>query len=284
MKKPIIVLIIGIIALSSCNTNSANNKGDKKEKSKFVLVETSYGNMKIRLYNETPLHRDNFLKLVKEDFYDSLLFHRVIKDFMIQGGDPESKGAVPEKSLGNGGPGYKIDAEIVPGLYHKKGVLAAAREGDNVNPKKKSSGSQFYFVQGKVFTMDQLTQMEEKMNGPKKQKLFYECINKPENSSLKTKLDSLNRIKDFESLNKEVQATLLTLQTEIDKLNLFTYTQEQKNTYSTLGGTPHLDQNYTVFGEVVEGLNVIDSIAQVKTGKGDRPLEDIIMKMKIVRK
>lgn len=284
MKFKITALILGFIALVCCSANLAS-KGDKhKEKSTFVLIETSYGNMKIRLYNETPLHRDNFIKLVEAGFYDSLLFHRVIKDFMIQGGDPDSKGAKPNASLGGGSPGYKIDAEIVPHLYHKKGALAAAREGDNVNPEKKSSGSQFYIVQGTVFDTLQLVQMEQKINEPKKQKLFYEYIMSTENVGLKTKLDSLNNAKAFEQLNDEIQKIVVQLEPEFEKLELFYFSEEQKQVYSSLGGTPHLDQAYTVFGEIIEGLNVVDSIAAVKTGRSDRPVEDIRMKMKLVKK
>jgi len=278
-------LIVSFLLVISCNNaTSTNNPNAKKEKNKLVLIETIYGDMKVMLYNETPLHRDNFIKLVKEGFYDSLLFHRVIKDFMIQGGDPDSKRAPKGKQLGNGGPGYRVDAEFVPELYHKKGALAAAREGDQVNPEKKSSGSQFYIVQGNVFSMEQLDMMEEKMNGPKKQKLFYDYINRPENKVFKSKLDSLNKVRDFETLNKEIQVVLEKLSPEIEKLNLFSYSEEQKQTYSTIGGTPHLDGSYTVFGEVIEGLNIVDSIANVAKDKFDRPLEDVIMKIKVVRK
>lgn len=271
-----------LIVTTSCNAKTINSK--KEKRSKLVLVETIYGDMKIRLYNETPLHRDNFVKLVEDNFYDSLLFHRIIKNFMIQGGDPESKGAKLGIMLGEGGPGYQIDAEFVPELFHKKGVLAAAREGDQVNPEKKSSGSQFYIVQGNIFSLEQLNQMEEKINSPKKQKFFYDYINKPENYILKLKLDSLNNSKAFEELNQKIQITLEQLKPEMDSLNLFYYTEEQKQIYSTIGGTPHLDQNYTVFGEVIEGLNVIDSIVTVNTDKNNRPLENMIMKMKVVRK
>ncbi len=275
MKNIAIVLVL--ISFLGCNANA--QKG-KKEKSKFVVVETQYGEMKIRLYNETSLHRDNFIKLTKEGFYDSLLFHRVIKDFMIQGGDPDSKGAKPEKELGNGGPGYEIDAEFVPSLFHKKGVLAAAREGDGVNPEKKSSGSQFYIVQGTVFILEQLTQMEEKINARQKQKMLSEHISKPENTAIKMHLDSLNNAKAFKELNNEIMAIV----SKFDSTDMFYFTNEQKQVYTTIGGTPHLDKSYTVFGEVVEGLNVIDSIAQVKTGKNNRPIQDVIMKIRVVRK
>ena len=284
MRDFISILILVLVVTTSCNAKTPCNKKVKKEKSKYVLVETVYGDMKIRLYNETPLHRDNFLKLVNETFYDSLLFHRVIKDFMIQGGDPNSKGAQQGKSLGQGGPGYKINAEFVPSLYHKKGALAAAREGDQVNPEKKSSGSQFYFVQGTIFSLDQLIQMEERINSPKKQKFFEEYINKPENSTFKLKLDSLSKEKAFEKLYEEVELVFEQHKPEMDSLNLFYYTDEQKDIYSNIGGTPHLDQNYTVFGEIVEGLNVIDSIATIKVDRNSRPITDVIMKMKVVKR
>ncbi|MDA3891389.1 MAG: peptidylprolyl isomerase [Salinivirgaceae bacterium] len=283
MKSIRLIIIVGIISMLSCNANFATKK-EKKEKTKFVVIETAYGEMKVMLYNETPLHRDNFIKLAKEGFYDSLLFHRVIKEFMIQGGDPESKGAEPVKRLGSGGPGYKIDAEIVSGLYHKKGALAAARMGDNVNPKKQSSGSQFYIVQGKTYTKEQIEMMEEKRNAPIKQKYFYNYLKNPENLALKTMLDSLNQNRAFEALNNEIQSVLTSLEPEMQNLNLLNYSDEQKEAYCTIGGTPHLDNEYTVFGEIIEGLNVVDSIALVKTARGDRPLEDIIIKMKVVRK
>jgi len=193
-----------------------------KEKRHTIEITTEYGTMKIMLYNETPLHRDNMLKLVHEKFYDSLLFHRVIKEFMIQGGDPESKHAKPGELLGSGeAPGDRVPAEFKPDLIHKKGALAAARDN---NPQKASSNCQFYIVQGKKQTETDLFRVEQQGG--------------------------------------------------------FKYTEEQKQVYETIGGTPRLDQNYTVFGEVYEGLNVLDSIAAVKTDRNDRPLKDIRMQMK----
>ena len=185
-------------------------------KEPVLLMKTSMGDIKIKLYNETPQHRDNFLKLAKSDFYKDLLFHRVIKNFMIQGGDPESRNAPPEKVIGNGGPGYNIPAEINSKIFHKKGTLASARDN---NPKKESNGSQFYIVQGQVWTNDQLDGFEKQLN---------------------TK-----------------------------------FTPEQRKIYTTIGGTPHLDGNYTVFGEIISGLDVLDKIAAVKTGTADRPVEDV---------
>jgi len=192
-----------------------------------ILISTSLGDMVVELYNETPQHRDNFIKLVKKRFYDGTLFHRVIPNFMIQGGDPDSKGADSNIQLGNGGPGYTISAELVDNLYHKKGVLAAARLGDAVNPKKESSGSQFYLVQGQVFTEEKLLSFG--LRSGKK------------------------------------------------------YTEEQIKSYGTIGGTPHLDGAYTVFGEVVKGLEVIELIANQKRDKNNRPLKDVEMSISIIK-
>ena len=251
-------------------------------KQKHVIIETPYGAIKVKLYNETPLHRDNFLKLVEQGFYDSLLFHRVINGFMVQGGDPESKNAPAGKKLGTGGPGYQIDAEFVPSLIHKKGALAAAREGDPINPLKKSSGSQFYFVQGQIFTTEQLKQMEDNINFPLRKQLVFDYVLKPENKALKQKLDSLQKRNAINELNGIYNGIAQKLEPEYQKLKLFRYTPEQVKLYTTIGGAPHLDQNYTVFGEVIEGLQVIDSIASVQTDSNNRPLNDVIMKVKVI--
>jgi len=193
-----------------------------------VLIETSKGNITAILYDGTPIHRDNFVKLAEEGFYDGILFHRVIKSFMIQGGDPESKDAPAGKVLGNGGPDYTLPAEIIPSYYHKKGVLAAARTSDQGNPQRRSSGSQFYIVQGKTYTDMQMDGMEKQMN---------------------TK-----------------------------------FTEDQRDDYATIGGVPQLDAQYTVFGEVVDGLNVVDAIAGVETGANDRPVEDVkIIKIRVIK-
>lgn len=210
MKK--LLLIIPVLLLVSFKP---------KEKRHTIEITTDYGIIKLMLYNETPLHRDNMLKLVNEKFYDSTLFHRVIKDFMIQGGDPDSKKAAPDAMLGSGDIGYTVQAEFRPELVHKKGALAAAR---NNNPEKRSSGCQFYIVEGKTLTDSELDNIE-KRTGTK-------------------------------------------------------YTTEQRDAYKTIGGTPFLDQSYTVYGEVYEGLNVVDSISQVATAPGDRPLKDVRMFMK----
>jgi peptidyl-prolyl cis-trans isomerase B (cyclophilin B) len=228
MKK---LILFGIsLNLATICFSQRDSVLSKKDREKDVLLQTNYGDIIIRLSDSTPLHRDNFLKLVKVGFYDSLLFHRVIENFMIQGGDPNSKRAMAGEPLGNGGVGYRIPAEFRPSLFHKKGVIAAARDN---NPEKASSGCQFYIVQGKVFTDAGLDSVETyRLNGRK-------------------------------------------------------IPSEQREVYKTLGGTPHLDQSYTVFGEVVEGLDVVDKIAAVLTSKGqdrDRPLADVrIIKATLIK-
>ncbi len=265
---PAILLLLGIlwIFLSSF-----------APKDPIVVIKTEYGIIKIRLYNETPLHRDNFLKLVKEKYYDSLLFHRVINTFMIQGGDPDSKHAQPGQVLGNGGPNYTIPAEIVPNLFHKRGVLAAARMGDNVNPTRASSGSQFYIVQGKVFTEEELNIMEERINQNKKNQLLGQLMNTPEYSWLKVKLDSMIKSGNPNAVNDFIKETQSIAEKELEKAGRFSFNSEQRKIYTTIGGAPHLDGAYTVFGEVIEGMNVVDSIASVPTDKNNRPLKDIRM-------
>ena len=228
MKKLILlVLAASFFTYGEAQTDSTLKKKDRK---RDVLIQTSMGNMTVRLSDSTPLHRDNFLKLVKVHFYDSLLFHRVIKDFMIQGGDPNSRNAKPGEALGMGGPGYRVPAEFRQTLFHKKGVIAAARDN---NPEKASSGCQFYIVQGKTFT--------------------------------DTELDNLETTR----LKRKIPA-------------------EQREVYKNLGGTPHLDQGYTVFGEVIKGMDVLDKIAAVETSKGadrDRPVQDVkILTMKLVKR
>jgi peptidyl-prolyl cis-trans isomerase B (cyclophilin B) len=232
MKKFFILGINLFLAITCIAQKDSTIK--KKDRKRDVLMQTTMGDIVIRLSDSTPLHRDNFLKLVKVGYYDSVLFHRVIKNFMIQGGDPNSKSATAGQPLGDGGPGYTIPAEFRKTLFHKKGVIAAARTGDNINPTKASSGSQFYIVQGKVFTDA-----------------------------------GLDSVETFRLNGRKIPA-------------------EQRQVYKTIGGTPHLDQGYTVYGEVVKGLDVIDKIAAVQTSKAqdrDRPLQDVrIIKAKLIKR
>ena len=236
-----------------------------------VKITTSLGNITVRLYDETPLHRDNFLKLAKEGFYNGTLFHRVIKDFMIQGGDPDSKGAPAGKALGMGGPDYTIEAEIKPGLIHKRGALAAARQGDEVNPERRSSGSQFYIVWGQQYKEGQMGQLAKQMKMQALNTVFNRLA-----TERKAQIMELRRNRDragLQELQDELEA-LAHAEVESQQLGL---SELQRQTYTTLGGTPHLDGQYTVFGEVVEGLDVVERIQHAATGRNDRPVEDVAM-------
>lgn len=271
-SNKILLICLTFIALTACNAGSKRqtNHHMENEKRTLVKLETTMGNITVALYNETPKHRDNFIKLVKEGVYDSTLFHRVIKQFMIQAGDPDSKNASDTAMLGSGDVGYTIPAEFNPKFFHKKGVLAAARQGDDVNPEKASSGCQFYIVTGRKFTEPQLLGMENKINEQREEALF----------------DSLARqhMKEIYKMRKagdnagllELQDTLEAQARELaDKEEKFRFTPEQIKAYSTIGGAPHLDGSYTVFGEVTEGMEVVDNIEIAKTNRADRPIENI---------
>lgn len=265
-------IILVTFLLVACS--NAQEKGGNRP---VVIIKTEFGDMKVELYNETPKHRDNFLKLAKEGYYNGLLFHRVIKEFMIQGGDPGSRNAKPGQQLGNGGPGYTIDNEINPKFLHKKGALAAARTGDQTNPEKKSSGSQFYIVQGVVFPVNDLKALETKGN-EKLTESYIRQLAQSNNDSLKFYQQSGNQIA-FASLVERLQNEAMAMAQKTP----FKLTEEQKQVYTTIGGTPHLDGNYTVFGEVIEGFAVIDSIASQPGGANDRPLKDFKMEIKVIK-
>ena len=249
------------------------------QKETMLNIETSMGDIKVKLYNETPLHRDNFIKLAKEGTYEGTLFHRVIKDFMIQAGDPESKNAPQGKQLGAGDVGYTIPAEIVyPKYFHKRGALSAARMGDQVNPKKESSGCQFYIVTGKVYNDSTLLSMEKQKNEGKLSEIFNALAQKHMKEVYKMRKEN-----DEEGLYKLQEQLFAEAQEEAAKLPEFQFTPEEIAAYTTVGGTPHLDGEYTVFGEVVEGMEVVDKIQNVKTSRGDRPEEDVkILKVTII--
>lgn len=245
-----------------------------------IILETSYGIMKIKLYEETPLHKANFLKLVNEQFFDSLLFHRVINGFMIQGGDPLSKRAKPGDSLGHGDLGYTVPAEFNRTLIHKKGTLCAAREGDDINRTQASSASQFYLVQGKKRSMEDLKKYEDRINKTHYTNCAREFMSSEKGKQMKR---DYNRLK---TESKSDSAALVSveiekeIQSEYSKKPEYKFDAHQVEVYTTIGGTPHLDGTYTVFGEVIEGIELIDKIAAVKTDKRDRPLIDIKMKLK----
>lgn len=227
------------------------------------------GRHTVRLYDDTPIHRDNFLKLASEGYYNGTLFHRVIRDFMIQGGDPDSKGAPAGKQLGVGGPDYTLQAEIKPHLFHKRGALCAARLGDEVNPNRESSDSQFYIVWGSVYNPSQLKQMEKQMKQNQVAVTFNDLV-----SYHKEEIMNMRRNRDRAGL-QAMQEQLLKEAEDICKANPAGFTEEQVQAYTTVGGTPHLDGQYTVFGEVTDGLDVVEKIQGVKTLRGDRPCDDV---------
>lgn len=243
-----------------------------------VRINTTEGEIIVRLYDETPQHRDNFIKLAKEGFFNGTLFHRVIKEFMIQGGDPESKGAPAGKSLGTGGPGYTVPAEFVyPQYFHKRGALSAARQGDEVNPDRNSSGSQFYIVWGKTYKPQELKQMEKQMAMQQEQSVFNKLVGE-------------HRKEIMEMRRNRDQAALMELQDQLiaetkalcSEMEKPVFTKEQQDAYTTVGGTPFLDNQYTVFGEVESGLEVVEKIQSTETGYGDRPKKDVSMTIEVM--
>lgn len=229
MRRTIFTILAILSAIIACGQDADQDvtKGTVR-----VRINTTMGDIVVRLYDATPIHRDNFVKLVREGYYDGTLFHRVIKNFMIQGGNPNSKGVTADMPIGGGSPDYTLEPEFRAGLYHKRGALAAAREGDKTNPERRSSGSQFYIVWGRTFSQRQMEYLTDKMKAER-----------PEPGG---------------------------------------WTEMQQNIYATVGGSPHLDGQYTVFGEVEEGLDVVEKIQNMPTGPGDRPLENIEMKMTII--
>ncbi|MDY0201171.1 MAG: peptidylprolyl isomerase [Tenuifilaceae bacterium] len=264
LSKVLLATFMVTILLSSCQTNKLDEQ--------VVLIETEMGNIKVKLYNKTPEHRDNFIKLVKENHYNNVLFHRVINQFMVQGGDVTTSPNFDSTKLD---PNYTLKAEIYPELFHKKGALAAARMGDDVNPEKNSSGTQFYIVQGKIFTVEELDNLTKKKNNLLQTSIINRMVMEKADEQYEKGIEP-----DFTLIYKEMKDTIDLV---ISKTMNYQYTDEQKQTYLTVGGTPHLDGNYTVFGEVIEGLDVIDKIAATKTNPADKPLKDIKMKMKVLK-
>lgn len=278
MKLKLIVIMMAT-TLNICTGNGEQHASAQEQETK-VLVKTTAGDFTIKLYNETPAHRDNFIKLVEEKFYDNILFHRVIRDFMVQAGDPESKDAPKFSQLGTGGPGYNIPAEFVyPRYFHKRGALSAARQADQVNPERESSGSQFYVVTGKRYTMNELRDMEEKMNENEAQSQFDRLC-----AQNRDTIFALQHSEDMDGLMK-LQNELIAKTEEIMKeKGDFQFTPEQLSAYTSEGGTPFLDNQYTVFGEVIDGMKVIDKIEKVSTDVNNRPVKDVrILSMEIIR-
>ncbi|MBI3511138.1 MAG: peptidylprolyl isomerase [Bacteroidetes bacterium] len=277
-------LYIPFLALISIPFFTSFFAADKRSK---VLIHTDLGDIKIVLYDETPKHRDNFLKLVQNHTLDSTLFHRVMQQFMIQGGDVDSKHATPGTALGNGDLGYTIPAEFNPALFHKRGALAGARQGDNVNPNKESSSCQFYIVQGKTFTDSMLDIAQKQLDGGVKQAIFSKLINDPANAALRNSFVRAQMRMQQKGMPDSLNYFSTMVEPKIDSIFQLTphrtITKEQREVYKTQGGAPHLDGGYTVFGEVIDGMDVVDKIAAMPVDQNARPLTDIHCTFKIIK-
>ncbi len=267
MKRILSFLSLGVlILLSQCSQDSSDY---------VVTIKTNQGDMIAILYDETPKHKANFIKLAKEHYFDSLLFHRVIEGFMIQGGDPDSKNAQPGQPLGMGGPGYTVDAEFNPKFFHEKGALSAARQPDQVNPAKASSGSQFYIVQGRVTPPAEVDVL--KIDQAKLNTAFQQMMQNPASQPL---IDTLNQIYmtgDMQGYQNKIYSLVPRLEKQTGIKIYKEVSEEKLKAYTTIGGYPPLDDEYTIFGKVISGLEVIDKIAALPKGAGDRPLEDVRM-------
>ena len=268
-RRNLVLLLVSLLIYMSCSS-------DSNKKISYVELKTTFGNITLQLYNETPVHRDNFIRLINLHILDDVTFHRVIKDFMIQSGDPETKTGYIKKS-NDTLTAYTIPAEFNPSLFHKRGALAAAREGNEINPEMRSSGTQFYIVQGIKYTDDMLKQAEERIRNNNKQALYISLLkhisdsNSVSGSKLKeSEIQEMASLRMFEKMVSEPE---------------YSIPESHKEVYKTQGGVPRLDGTYTVFGEVVEGMDVVDRIASAKTNEKDKPESDIrIIKARIIRK
>lgn len=270
MKIKNLIFALLVLISAGCATGTENNTKMSNTKDATVVLTTTLGDITIRLYGDTPKHRDNFLKLVSEGYYDGVLFHRVIDKFMIQTGDPDSKNAPAGKMLGMGDPGYTIDAEIMyPKHFHRRGALAAARTGDEVNPERKSSGSQFYIVTGEVYNDSTIVQMEKRMQQSQQQEVFNRLAKEHRDT-----IFAMRKSRDRAGLEK-LQNELIEQTMKEVAANPAKISSEAREAYTSVGGTPHLDGAYTVFGEVVDGMEVVAKIENAETDRNDRPVSDI---------
>jgi len=278
-----LILFLLIVIFVGCSDGTDTPHSENQVNDSVVVITTNYGSIKIKLFKDTPKHKENFLKLTQSGFYTGTIFHRVVKDFVIQGGDPFSK--IPDKkdSVGGGTPGYNVDAEILPQYFHKRGAVAAARTGDQINPLKKSSGSQFYIVQGRTYSNEDLDAVEADIYNRQFQSFAFKFRDLPENQWIQ-KID-------IEKLQKINPDSLKRLNDKLTKLLYVNFEKEQKpfqfsklqrEIYQKLGGAPFLDAQYTVFGEVIEGLEVVDKIANLETNEAERPYKPCTMTVKMV--
>ena len=273
MKNIFIVACLSILLLACAS----------KPKETLINIKTPYGDIVVKLYDSTTQHKKNFIKLANAGYFDGTLFHRVIDKFMIQGGDPTSKNAKPGVLLGDGDTNYTIPFEYVPSYLHKRGAFAAARENDDKNPLKASSASQFYIVQGKVFTNDELNAVELKVERRTKQYIMMDFMKRVGKEEELKNFRQLVDNRDTANIRLVIEKYRNAVEAQYLRTKPFKITDEQCRVYTTVGGTPHLDGAYTVFGEVISGMEIVDKIAAVKTDTNDRPIEDIPMTIKVIK-
>lgn len=267
MKRIFICLMLALTGVTMANASSAEKPADNQKT--YVTVHTNQGDFTLMLYDDTPVHRDNFIRLCKDGTYEGVLFHRVIKDFLIQGGDPQSKERIPGKGYGDGDGGYVVYNEILPDHFCKKGALIDAKLGDDVNPTRMSAGTQFCVVQGKTFTDEQLDATEERMNEWHKNHLYHLA-----RYELMLENPELSKIENGDLLNAKARERAEKQYAEQGKV---TISPERREVYKTIGGTPHLDGTVTIFGELVEGQDIVEKITLMKTDEMDRPLSDVVI-------
>jgi cyclophilin family peptidyl-prolyl cis-trans isomerase len=273
MKHTFIIAILAAL-LVACTS---------KPKDTLISIKTPYGEIIVKLYDSTLKHKENFIKLADAGYFNGTLFHRVIQDFMIQGGDPDSKNAAPGVLLGDGDTSYTIPFEYVPSYLHKRGAFAAARESDDVNPLKASSASQFYIVKGKVFTNDELDAVELKVERRTKQYIMMDLLKKEGKEDELKAFRQMADKRDTANIRLIINKYRNAVEAQYMRTKPFKLTEEQRRVYTTVGGTPHLDGAYTVFGEVLSGMEIVDQIAAVQTDTNDRPVQDIRMTIKVLK-
>lgn len=280
MRYKLLAFLLMAATINSCGAGASQNAKAQSADETKVLIKTTVGDITVKLYNETPQHRDNFIKLVQEHFYDSILFHRVIRDFMVQAGDPESRIAGKYTQLGSGDPGYDLPAEFVyPKYFHKRGALSAARKPDQANPERRSSGSQFYIVTGKKYRKYDLQDLEQQLDSQEEQSIWERLVIQNRDSIIR--MQAAGDEAGIMKLQEELVAKKEQIQKELGK---FKFSEQQVDAYINEGGTPFLDRQYTVFGEVVDGMKVVDKIEASGTDMYDRPRKDIrILSMEIIK-
>nr|WP_320117735.1 peptidylprolyl isomerase [uncultured Marinifilum sp.] len=267
-----LILLLFVVFIGKSVYSQATNS--------IILIETNLGNMKFMLYKDTPKHRKNFLQLIENKHFDGTLFYRVIKGFVAQGGSQDSRNAPAGKMIGYGAANRSIESEFNPHYFHKKGALASPRQPDKVNIFKESDVSQFYIAHGKVFTNEELNAMEKEVNGPLRKKIVKRYLTKSKRAVLDS-LKKAKKVEEFRAIAKKIKESIeFDYSSSREKLE---FSEAQRKVYTTVGGVPHLDNNYTVFGEIISGLNVLEKIANLKTDSNDRPYTDVKMKVKILK-